>query len=132
MRTFRNDYSEGAAPHILDALVATNDEQWPGYTEEGDAHCEHARELIRAACGRSDVAVEFCIGGTSANVIGITGMLNDWEGVICTRDAQSTCTRRAPSPPPAGPCSPHRMRTDSSRQSRPSGSGGTRRPRDVT
>lgn len=85
MRLFRNDYSEGAAPEILEALIATNDEQHPGYTE-GDPHCERARELIREACGRDDVDVEFCIGGTSANIVGVTGMLRDWEGVICTRD----------------------------------------------
>ncbi|MEE8722545.1 MAG: beta-eliminating lyase-related protein [Eggerthellaceae bacterium] len=86
MHLFRNDYSEGAAPEILQALVRTNDEQCVGYTE-GDPHCDHARELIRAACGRDDVDVEFCIGGTSANIVGVTGMLHDWEGVICTKDA---------------------------------------------
>lgn len=85
MRQFKNDYSEGAAPQILDALIKTNDEQCVGYTE-GDPHCEHARELIRQACKRPDAAVEFCIGGTSANIVGITGMLRDWEGVICTKD----------------------------------------------
>jgi len=85
MRMFRNDYSEGAAPEILEALVATNAEQHVGYTE-GDPHCERARALIRAACGREDVDVEFCVGGTSANIVGVTGMLRDWEGVICTRD----------------------------------------------
>ena len=85
MRMFRNDYSEGAAPEILEALVSTNAEQHVGYTE-GDPYCERARELIRAACGRDDVDVEFCIGGTSANIVGVTGMLRDWEGVICTRD----------------------------------------------
>ncbi len=86
MRMFKNDYSEGAAPQILDALVRTNAEQCVGYTE-GDPHCERARELIRAACGRDDVDVEFCVGGTSANIVGVTGMLRDWEGVICTKDA---------------------------------------------
>lgn len=86
MRMFRNDYSEGAAPEVLQALVATNDEQTVGYTE-GDAHCEHARELIRQACGRDDVDVEFCVGGTSANVIGVTGLLHEWEGAVCTKDA---------------------------------------------
>lgn len=83
---FRNDYSEGAAPEALAALVTSNDEQHPGYTE-GDAHCARARELIRAACGRDDVDVEFCVGGTSANLIGLNGLLRDWEGVICTPDA---------------------------------------------
>ena len=86
MHMFRNDYSEGAAPQILEAITRTNEEQCVGYTE-GDPHCERARELIRAACGRDDVDVEFCIGGTSANIVGVTGMLRDWEGVICTKDA---------------------------------------------
>lgn len=86
MRMFRNDYSEGAAPEVLQALVATNGEQTVGYTE-GDAHCERARELIRQACGRDDVDVEFCVGGTSANVIGVTGLLREWEGAVCTKDA---------------------------------------------
>ena len=86
MRQFMNDYSEGAAPEVLEALVATNAEQSAGYTE-GDAHCARARELIRAACGRDDVAVEFCIGGTSANLVCVNGLLDAWEGVICTRDA---------------------------------------------
>ncbi len=83
MRMFRNDYSEGAAPEILKALTDTNEEQCPGYTE-GDVHCEHARALIREACGCPDADVEFCIGGTSTNVIAISGLLRDWEGVICT------------------------------------------------
>ncbi|MGN0070302.1 MAG: threonine aldolase family protein [Atopobiaceae bacterium] len=83
MRMFRNDYSEGAAPEVLQALIDTNEEQCPGYTE-GDVHCEHARDLIRQAVGAPDVAVEFCIGGTSVNLIAINGMLRDWEGVIAT------------------------------------------------
>lgn len=86
MRMFRNDYSEGAAPEVLEALVRTNDEQHVGYTE-GDDHCERARALIRQACGRDDVDVEFAVGGTSANLICVSGMLRDWEGVICTPDA---------------------------------------------
>ncbi len=86
MHLFRNDYSEGAAPEILSAVAAVCGEQNVGYTE-GDAHCEHARELIRQACGQPDAMVEFCIGGTSANVICLNGMLRDWEGAICTPDA---------------------------------------------
>jgi threonine aldolase len=80
---FRNDYSEGAAPEVLQALIDTNEEQCPGYTE-GDVHCERARALIRDAVGLPDAAVEFCVGGTSVNLIAVTGMLRDWEGVIAT------------------------------------------------
>lgn len=88
MHMLRNDYSEGAAPQILQALVSTNAEQCVGYTE-GDPHCERARRLIREACGltEDEADVEFCIGGTSANVIALSGMLRDWEGAICTPDA---------------------------------------------
>ena len=86
MHLFRNDYSEGAAPQIMAAIESVCAEQNVGYTE-GDAHCDHARELIREACGCEDATVEFCIGGTSANVVCLNGMLRDWEGVICTPDA---------------------------------------------
>ena len=86
MHLFRNDYSEGAAPQIMAAIESVCAEQNVGYTE-GDAHCDHARELIREACGCEDAMVEFCIGGTSANVVCLNGMLRDWEGVICTPDA---------------------------------------------
>lgn len=86
MHSFSMDYGEGAAPQVLEALTRTNFETHPGYTE-GDAHCARARELIRAEVGRDDVDVEFAIGGTSANVVGVTGLLRDWEGVICTKDA---------------------------------------------
>ena len=86
MHLFRNDYSEGAAPQIMAAIESVCAEQNVGYTE-GDAHCDHARGLIREACGCEDAMVEFCIGGTSANVVCLNGMLRDWEGVICTPDA---------------------------------------------
>lgn len=86
MRSFRNDYSEGCAPQIMEALQATNMVQTVGYGE-GDPYCERARELIRDACGQPDAMVEFCSGGTSANLIAVSGMLRDYEGVICTPDA---------------------------------------------
>ena len=122
MHMFRNDYSEGAAPQILEALTRTNEEQCVGYTE-GDPHCERARELIRAACGRDDVNVEFCIGGTSANIVGVTGMLRDWEGVICTKDAHINVHETGSI---AAPSCPRRTPTGSSRPTRPSASGSTR------
>ena len=86
MASFRNDYGQGAAPQVLEALIATNDETCPGYTE-GDAHCARARDLIRDVCGQPDAMVEFCVGGTSANLICVSGLLCDWEGVICAADA---------------------------------------------
>ena len=69
MRRFTNDYSEGAAPEILDALVRTNTEQTPGYGDDG--HCAHAAELICAEIGQLDAYVRFVPGGTVANMLAI-------------------------------------------------------------
>lgn len=87
MRQFRNDYSEGAAPAILEALISTNALQVAGYTEN-DPLCQEARELILDACclDATEADVEFCVGGTSANILGVTGLLREWEGVIATPD----------------------------------------------
>ena len=88
MHQFRNDYSEGAAPAILDALVRTNAEQCPGYGE--DAHCARAAELIRAEVGQPDAHVSFVPGGTPANILAITALTEEFEGPLCAADAHPT------------------------------------------
>lgn len=85
MQQYRNDYSEGAAPQILNALVATNAEQTPGYGTDG--HCARAAELIRAEIGLSDAVVRFIPGGTAANIIAIAALTDEFEGPICAADA---------------------------------------------
>lgn len=85
MIKFLSDYQEGACREIMDALQATNLEQSEGYGE--DAHCTRARELIRAACERSDADVHFLIGGTSCNKILISAALRPFEGVLCVQTA---------------------------------------------
>ena len=47
MYSFRNDYSEGAHPKVLQALMDTNLEQTVGYGM--DPRCETARETLRRA-----------------------------------------------------------------------------------
>lgn len=87
LHRFTNDYSEGAHPAILDALVRTNLEQAGGYTT--DDHCERARDLILQACGlsRDEASVEFVVGGTAANVISLCGLLErPYDAVVCTPD----------------------------------------------
>ena len=81
MIRFVCDYQEGACPEIMEALLKTNMEQSEGYGE--DAHCAHARELIRTACGREDAEVHFLIGGTSCNKILISAALRPFEGALC-------------------------------------------------
>lgn len=88
MHRFQNDYSEGACPEVLDALVRTNTEQTPGYGT--DAHCEHAAELIRAACSQTDAYVRFIPGGTAANAVCISAFTDDFEGPILAADAHPT------------------------------------------
>ena len=88
MWQFRNDYSEGAAPEILEALVRSNGEQTPGYGE--DSHCERAAELIRAEIGQPDTCVTFVPGGTPANILAITSLTEEFEGPICAADAHPT------------------------------------------
>lgn len=98
MHSFRNDYMEGAHPVVLDALVRTNAEQHPGYTE--DAWCEKAREAIRRAIARADASgvlddagidpaalgVEFVAGGTMANLVSIAACLRPHECAIAAFD----------------------------------------------
>ncbi len=79
MLYFVNDYSEGAHPQVLDALVRSNMEPLSGYGT--DRYTESAKEKIRAACG-TDADVWFLAGGTQTNQIVIDAMLHATEGVI--------------------------------------------------
>ena len=88
MHQFRNDYSEGAAPEALDALVRTNSEQTSGYGTDG--HCAHAAELIRTAIEQPGAHVSFVPGGTVANILAISALTDEFEGPICAADAHPT------------------------------------------
>ena len=77
---FNSDYTEGAHPNIIEALVRTNFEQTPGYGE--DYHCENAKRLIKELCGREDINVHFLVGGTQTNLTVLSAILRPWQGVI--------------------------------------------------
>ncbi|MBQ1478364.1 MAG: threonine aldolase [Erysipelotrichaceae bacterium] len=81
MYSFANDYSEGCAAPILEALVKHNYEQSVGYGL--DDHCKNAAALIRKEIGRDDLDVHFIPGGTPANILGIVSALKPYEAVIC-------------------------------------------------
>ncbi|MBQ6067194.1 MAG: aminotransferase class I/II-fold pyridoxal phosphate-dependent enzyme [Clostridia bacterium] len=81
MIRFDSDYTQGAHPRILDALVRTNMEQTCAYAEDG--YSEEARALIRNACEAPDADVHFLVGGTGTNTTVIAAALRPWEGVIC-------------------------------------------------
>lgn len=78
--SFLNDYTTGCHPKVLEALVTTNETATGGYGL--DPFSEEARRLIREACRAPQADVHFCVGGTQANLIAISGALKAWQGVI--------------------------------------------------
>ena len=80
MLHFECDYLAGAHPKILQRLVETNTELFPGYG--GDPYTQRAAEKIRTACGAPDAEVFFLVGGTQTNRIVISSLLHSCEGVI--------------------------------------------------
>ncbi len=80
IHSFKNDYSEGAHPKILEALQQTNTEQHDGYAE--DTWCLKAAGVIRELIQQPLADVHFVSGGTQANAIVINAMLKPYEAVI--------------------------------------------------
>lgn len=80
MYFFRNDYSEGALPQVLDALNQTNALSTVGYGL--DPFCEEAAAAIRRRFACPDAAVHFLMGGTQVNLTAISAFLRPWEAVI--------------------------------------------------
>lgn len=80
MYSFKNDYSEGAHPRILNALLETNLEQDEGYGE--DRYSIKAIELIKDKVGTEDVDIHFISGGTQTNLIAISAFLRPHEAAI--------------------------------------------------
>jgi threonine aldolase len=78
--SFENDYSEGAHPKLLQALIDTNFIQQVGYGE--DEFSLRAKEKIRAACQDPEADVFFLVGGTQTNAVVIDGLLSGTEGVV--------------------------------------------------
>ena len=79
--SFNNDYSEGAHPRILQAMMETNLEQNSGYSM--DLHTDHAKELIRQEIGREDADIHMITGGTQTNLLAISCALKPYQAVIC-------------------------------------------------
>ena len=78
---FRNDYSFGAHPKVLEAVCAVNLEGNRGYGDDG--HTARAKDRIREVCGCPDAMVEFLTGGTQTNVVACSFLLKPWEAAIC-------------------------------------------------
>ena len=80
MYSFRNDYSEGALPEIMEVLCATNLEQTPGYG--CDVYCKEAAERIKECVQAPEVAVHFLVGGTQTNQTALAAFLRPHQAVI--------------------------------------------------
>jgi threonine aldolase len=78
--SFKNDYSEGAHPRILDALFLTNFSQQNGYGL--DDFSLKAEKIIREKIKNKRAKVYFVSGGTQANLIVISAFLRPHESVI--------------------------------------------------
>jgi threonine aldolase len=78
--SFKNDYSEGCHPRVLEALVRTNRVQQDGYGV--DEYCQRAAELIIEKLNTSTSKVHFVSGGTQANMLVIAACLKPHESVI--------------------------------------------------
>ena len=89
---FRNDYSMGAHPAVLEALCRTNGELTVGYG--CDEHCEAAAETIRELCACPGAAVHFFTGGTQVNKTAIGAYLRSYEAVIAP-DAGHICVHES-------------------------------------
>jgi len=80
MYSFKNDYSEGAHPRILNALLESNFEQNEGYGE--DHYSIKAIELLKEKIESKDIDIHFLVGGTQTNLTVISAFLRPHEAVI--------------------------------------------------
>lgn len=77
---FRSDYSLGAHPEVMEALMATNMEHTDGYCEDDFSY--ETADMIREMIGKPDAHVHFLVGGTPTNTITIAAALRPYEGAI--------------------------------------------------
>ena len=78
--SFKNDYSEGCHPQILESLLRNNLDQQASYGE--DDYSKKAKDLIKNKIEAQDADVYFVSGGTQANLIVISSILRPYQCVI--------------------------------------------------
>ena len=80
MYKFDNDYSRGAHPAILKALIENNDNAYVGYGL--DEWCETAKKDIYKLIDCDDAHIHFLVGGTQMNSVAMESMLHAFQSVI--------------------------------------------------
>lgn len=78
--SFKNDYSEGCHPQILESLVRNNLDQQPGYGE--DKYSLEAKKILLEKIENPDSEIYFVSGGTQANLIVISSILRPYQCII--------------------------------------------------
>jgi threonine aldolase len=78
--SFKNDYSEGGHPQILEALTKHNLTQQDGYGL--DEYSKNAKKLILKQLNSATSKVYFVSGGTQANLLVISSIVRPFESVI--------------------------------------------------
>lgn len=80
MISFKNDYSEGAHPKIIEALLKTNLLQTDGYSE--DEYTKEAYDNIKNKLKCNSCYIRFLVGGTQTNLTVISHVLKPYQAVI--------------------------------------------------
>ena len=83
MYNFKNDYSFGAHPNILQKLLETNLEDQQGYGE--DQYSIEAKEILKKKIENPNALIYFLSGGTQTNLIVISFLLRIHEAVISAK-----------------------------------------------
>ncbi len=83
--SFRDDYSDGVHPEILEHILAHNGGQQRTYGE--DEYCDRASQKIRLFFGLPEASVYFVPSGTLANVVCLDAMLASHEAIVATEKA---------------------------------------------
>ncbi len=83
MYNFKNDYSVGAHPNILNKLIETNLVPQLGYGD--DEYAVEAKAILKQKINNPNAAIFFLSGGTQTNLIAISFLLRIHEAVISVK-----------------------------------------------
>lgn len=80
MFSFKNDYSEGAHPRLLEAILMSNDTQEDGYGL--DNYTLKAIQAIQSHLSSPSSSIYLLSGGTQTNLLAISSFLRPHEAVV--------------------------------------------------
>lgn len=81
MKGFASDNNAGIHPEVLKAIEKANTGHCVAYGD--DPYTESAIKKIKKVFGEN-IEVYFVFNGTAANVVGISGLINSYHGIICS------------------------------------------------